>query len=236
MIKKQFHNPAAYYLIKTCSTLVVTLIFSVFFYFGILVIFSFTNVFGLNGESYKEALMVLPVLILSYHVIAYLTLGSRNNKAFSKTMDRVIFSPRNQIELILNEKILMEESPCIIEGTSITSSSRFPRHIIVTNFRIIIGFLNSIPLLFKGKMEEKMGFMNLWQPGIGKIPDIRTNNGFLDAMGKILGANTRIVDMAYGVNRGGKFVIVRPRFWIPMYFTFYHPKADLIYDSFRGVL
>lgn len=144
-------------------------------------------------------------------------------------------SYKNNLTLLPNEKRLSKSNLCLIKGITPIGYSVFPRNVVVTNLRITLGFLNTLSFFSKGKMEEKMGFMNLWNPSIKKIPDIKndvynlkSNSGLMN----FLGANTKIKDISYGTNSKGDFIIIRP-VGFPVYFKFNHPDAKLIYNSFN---
>ena len=231
MIEKQFQNPLTYHLIKASSIIFGAIILSVFIVSGILAIFGLTNVFGFTVENYREALMILPFVLLLIHIILSLTFGIRNKRAISlyKNMDLI----SHPMDLIPGEKIVIPKTPCLIKAISIASLTRFPRHIIVTNFRITIGFLNSLSLFSKRKMEERLGLMNFWHPSIEKIPETPSQKGLLGAFGNMLGANTTIKDVAYGSDSGGPFVIILQK-GFPTYHILYHQEARSIYDSFSG--
>ena len=144
-------------------------------------------------------------------------------------------SNKNNLTLLPNEKILSKSRLCLIKGISSMSYSIFPRTVIVTNLRITLGFLNTLSFFSKGKMEEKMGFMNLWNSNIKKIPEVKSEvSGFKSNSGlmNFLGANTKIKDIAYGTNSKGDFIIVRIAGDL-VYFKFNHPDAKLIYKSFK---
>jgi len=220
MIIKKFHKPFNYAFIKILSIILV-LIFS----------FIFSLVFIAIFEINFNILNIILFASLITFVFLFFPYFSKNKwKSF---YEKTTF--QENLDFLPNEKIISKSKVCLIKSIFPFGYSLFPRRIIVTNFRIAFGFLNTLSLFHKGTFEEKMGFMNLWIKGIKKIPDtkselygIKSNSGFM----KFLGSNPKIKDIAYGKNNKGEFIIIKPKNF-PVYMKFNHPEAKLIYNSFK---
>ena len=99
------------------------------------------------------------------------------------------------------------------------------KNVIVTNQRIVIGFVDVVDV-----PNKKVGWINLWYPEIKEIPKTTTSSFFLGSglLDRLLGGNTKIKDIAFGASYGKYFFIVRPTIWFPIFLKVYHPDAEKI--------
>ena len=118
------------------------------------------------------------------------------------------------------EKIVIPMSPAVIYNQSPTSSGFFIRDIIVTNKRILIGFLVSFIFI----NTEKFGNLNFWYD---KQTDIKKDN-----LLKILGSDSVIKEISYHQDKQrGDYIIIKPDFLkLPIYYKIFHKDAKKIYD------
>jgi hypothetical protein len=221
MIINKFHKHATYIFVR-----IITVIFILFCSF----IFSWVFI-GITKIDFSIFNFIFIAFIIAFLFLFFPYLTNRASTSLYKKI-----SSQDNLNLLPNEKILSKSTFSMITGIMPLGYSAFPRNIIVTNFRISLGFLNTIPFLYKGKMEEKMGFMNLWNPNIKKIPEIKnevygikSNSGLMN----FLGSNTKIKDISYGTNSRGDFIIIHPEKYL-VYLKFNHPDAKLIYNSFKA--
>lgn len=220
MIIKRFHNHFAYLFVKFISVILVLLFSFIFSWIFIQII----------GIHFSVLNLILFASLIAFIFLFLAPLIGLQSKGLYKNI-----SNKNNLTLLPNEKILSKSNLCLIKGITPMGYSVFPRTVIITNLRITLGFLNTLSFFSKGKMEEKMGFMNLWNPSIKKIPEVKSQvSGFKSNSGlmNFLGANTKIKDIAYGKNSKGDFVIIKPVGY-PAYIKFNHPDAKLIYNSFN---
>jgi len=220
MIINKFHNHFTYLFVK---------FFSVIFVLSCSFIFSWVLI-GITGISFSVLNLILFACLIAFIFLFLAPIMGLQSKSLYKKI-----SYKDNLTLLPNEKILSKSNLCLIKGFTLMGYSVFPRNVIVTNLRITFGFLNSLSFFYKGKMEEKMGFMNLWHSNIKKIPEIKnevynikSNSGLMN----FLGTNTKIKDISYGTNPKGDFIIIHPA-GFPVYFKFNHPDAKLIYKSFN---
>lgn len=220
MILKRFQNNKPYIITKILSTI-----------FLIILLFIFSNILNflldnpLNNHTQSIIILYIALIIISityFYVMKTKTKNVLNN-----------IKKENKIELYNTEKILINQTPCLIIGTSLTSKNILPRNITITNKRIVIGIINTASLIYKGRITEHEGVMNLWHKNIKEIPEPK-NYIISKELTKFSKANTHIQDIALGQNGKDKFIIIKPKIIYPMFIKIYHPDSEKIYNYFKA--
>lgn len=185
MIIKKFRNQTIYNIVKIFPVIILLIIFSIIVNVVILKIDGIKLINLFHFEFF--------IFTLGFILIALILLFGPKNK---NTYSEIILSDDN-IDFLPDEKIIENKRQCTEISISIAGYNQRKRDIIVTNKRIILGNLDTLTLYSKGNLKQDMTIFNLWSNKIEKIPNLK-NSKFLY---NLLGANTKINDIAYGEDK-----------------------------------
>lgn len=232
MIKKQFKNPIKYYFVRFLGFVFIAFFSTLMLAPFALAIIYFTNIFSLEEDSYKGLFIISFFLFIFIYLFWKYFIEKYFNKSLIKNIKNDKILSKDEFFLVKGEQIYVEKFPCLIKRFSI-GSSVMARNVVVTNYRITIGFLNSLSILSKKrKMEEIMGLLNIWHPKISEIPKLKIKDS-LKKLHDAIGGSTKIKDISYGKDSQGSFFIIHPKYLIPHYYKIYHPKSKEIYLYFK---
>jgi hypothetical protein len=227
---KRFRNQKTYYIIYSCSFVFVLILSAIFTYLFLLALFRLAPSLGLSRINYVEALIPLPFVLTVIFAALHATKVSRYNYMLSRFI-KAKNSTHAELDLIPDEKVMIEQKLCVIKTISVASQGIIVRNVVVTNFRITIGFLNSLTLFTKSVEDEKLSLVNIWHPNAENISQKNPDKDLIDSLAKILGADSKIIDIAYGTDNFGEYVMVRIDLYLS-YWKIYHPQANHIYAIF----
>jgi hypothetical protein len=173
---------------------------------------------------------ILIVSAFAIHLATYFLISDRDRVEFAiQRWEKVKESGWNKtnpdFKLVKGEKIAIPLTAAVIKTKNITSFRIYPRDIIVTNKRILIGFK------WFG-MKQTFDEMNLWHPGIGDNPEYEGRLPF----GEQLGGNSKIwgVELKEVLDKKGPYdwdsVKLSLKYGpVPISFTIYTPHAKRIH-------
>jgi len=113
-------------------------------------------------------------------------------------------------------------TPCYLEVRTPVTRKYYPRDVIITNKRILIGFLTN----FLISRKESFGQFNLWSPDAEKNP-------LMEAPSTLLGGNSRIGKISSGTSEGEDFLEINIDYAIPTSIRLFHPKSKDIVKLFN---
>lgn len=186
----------------------------------------FIGVLG-SGTDFWFAALIALLPFLSYATFFWFILSKKERKKLSRLgykWNKGAFGVEvdKEFELMKCEKIILPMTEAYVIGKSVASYSEYPREVIVTNMRILIGLYAN--LLFYRRVT--FGEFNFWHKDAKNIPSTAAN---------LLGANEKIKNIEYGRDkeRGGYVKLVPGKFSAIGYsFKIYHPQAKKVFDIF----
>jgi len=175
----------------------------------------------------QMGLLVLAAASLVLSAVIYYRMSLREKQeyafewwAFHRDWSKLQVDP--SFELVKGEKVIFPMTTCYVRMKSAYTWKYYARDVIVTNKRILLGFLTSLLLVNK----ETFGQANFWSPGLKKVPISSPMTGFL-------GGNSRIREISYGSEDGIPFLRFEVDYPLPNSITIYHPRSAEIYALFQ---
>ena len=214
MIIKKFKNTGGYVFVS---------------YLSIIVFLAIIYFISSIGTLFLEPLLKFGIWIKLVTFFAFLGIFFLLTYLSQKISFAILKKIDNNIETILElfsgEQIIFNKKPCLMAGITFFGRTWLSKNVIVTNQRIVIGFVDVVDV-----PNKKVGWINLWYPEIKEIPKTTTSSFFLGSglLDRLLGGNTKIKDIAFGASYGKYFFIVRPTIWFPIFLKVYHPDAEKI--------
>jgi hypothetical protein len=128
--------------------------------------------------------------------------------------------------LLPGEKVLFKLTPCYIETFSPMSFSFYPRDIIITNLRVLVGFTSSFLIM----QTETFQDFNLWKPSLKKAPKYK---GFLGPVGSVLGGNMVLSKVSLGKHpKLGDYVNLQAKYVGNVEVHIFHPESKKVVTEF----
>lgn len=179
------------------------------------------NIFG--PMSFFEAVFISLLPFLAYLAFYWLILSKKSRKElqlYNYEWQKKHFETKihPKFDLVKGEQIIFPMEKCHIIGKTATSYSEYPREVIVTNKRILVG-------LRVFGLRVVFGKSNFWHKDAKDIPSVPT---------EILGGNAKIKKIEYGKDENGEYVNIIPEKYsaIGARIKIYHPKAKKIFEIF----
>lgn len=190
------------------------------------IMFFFLLAFSLFFEFIVFKKLILFYIVFGLYILYAIFLSIRvllNPKSLSDefTSRKKFMKINTEFELVPDEKILFPITQVLIYKTRFLGYTMFPRDVIITNKRILIGVLNSV--LF----EENFGEFNLWH----KNYSISDSTPSTKELTNLLGGNVNIKDIILDKNK--KYVEIQVEFIFDTKIKIHHPNASEIYKIFK---
>ena len=175
---------------------------------------------GLSGFAVVPPLIFILVFIAIF-LQAVFPFGKGRNEAMMEGWNRLkeCMEINEKFGMIKGEKTVFPLTPCIIVERASFSYKSFPRDVIITNRRIVLGFYLSL-LFFKQK--ETFGTMNIWYIKPKSVP-LGEGLGALSGMGE-----RTVKKISSAKDDYGPFITVDLETMPASSFKIYHPNAKEI--------
>jgi hypothetical protein len=176
------------------------------------------------------ALFIVVLLCILLDVaILYPSIGGRERRSFAvqkwvKGISAGVSPLRIEpsFKTLDGEKQVFPLTPCYLEVRTPVTWKYYPRDVIITNKRILIGFLTN----FLISRKESFGQFNLWGPDAEK-------NLLMEAPSTLLGGNSRIGKISAGTSEGEDYLEINIDYAMPTSIKLFHPKSKDIAKLFN---
>ncbi|MCX6771258.1 MAG: hypothetical protein NTX79_04340 [Candidatus Micrarchaeota archaeon] len=177
------------------------------------------SIYGWKHWDISQVFVPVLLLIVLVNAVEHFTRGAYTMWMFAKMKGVGWYKVEPELELAPGEEITYPISAAYIRMSGFALGySAMPRDIIITNKRVAVGF----DIL---GIREVFGEMNLWQPSLKEIPNMKKENGEIPSL-----FGNSIVKEAMLSKDGKAALVTASQAKISILIEIFHPKAKEIVE------